>query len=77
MQVTYNTAGVYTTTLDATDTNGASCTQQSVTVTVTDQPNLPDVSINSTSQSCGQASEPDCTARFQSASSLRPTTTTP
>jgi hypothetical protein len=55
--VTYNNPGTFTTTLNATDTTSLSCTQTK-TVQVTQTP--PNVSINSSSQSCGLAGQPAC-----------------
>ena len=57
--VTYNTAGDFTTTLVATNAAG-SCDPQIRTVQVRDPQVVPNVSINSTSQSCGEAGQPLC-----------------
>ena len=51
-KVTYATGGIFVTTLDATDTLGASCPVQSRAITVTGggTPSIPGISINATSQ---------------------------
>ena len=54
---TYNNPGTFTTTLTAQDTTALSCTQTK-TVQVTQTP--PNVSINSSSQSCGLFGQPAC-----------------
>jgi hypothetical protein len=54
--VTYETAGVFTTTLNASDNRGGNCVEQTRQVTVQNL-QLPNVSVNSTSRSCGPAAD--------------------
>jgi hypothetical protein len=56
--VRYPQVGTFLTTLNATDDQGAACVEQARTITVVNQPQLPDVSINSTSRSCGDQADP-------------------
>jgi hypothetical protein len=57
--VTYAQVGTFLTTLNATDDQGAACAEQTRTISVQNQPQLPDVSINSTSRSCGEQADPN------------------